>query len=47
MVAVAVTVLAGVLSLLLLSVVVQSWTKVWRQTDEIKQNRFFYGMFYS
>ena len=25
----------------------QSWTKGWRQIDEIKQNRFFYGMFYS
>ena len=23
----------------------QSWTKGWRQIDEIKQNRFFYGMF--
>ena len=26
---------------------VQSWTKGWRQIDKIKQNRFFYGMFYS
>ena len=26
---------------------VQSWTKGCRQIDEIKQNRFFYGMFYS
>ena len=25
----------------------QSWTKGWRQTDEIKQSRFFCGMFYS
>ena len=25
----------------------QSWTKGWRQIDETKQNRFFYGMFYS
>ena len=25
----------------------QSWTKGWRQIDKIKQNRFFYGMFYS
>ena len=25
----------------------QSWTKGWRQIDEIKQNRIFYGMFYS
>ena len=24
----------------------QFWTKGWRQIDEIKQNRFFYGMFY-
>ena len=24
---------------------VQSWTKDWRQIDEINQNRFFYGMF--
>ena len=23
----------------------QSWTKDWRQIDEINQNRFFYGMF--
>ena len=30
---------------LLLSV--QSWTKGWRQIHKIKQNRFFYGMFYS
>ena len=26
---------------------VQSWTKDWRQTHNIKQNRFFYGMCYS
>ena len=26
---------------------VQSWTKGWRQIHKIKQNRFFYGMFYS
>ena len=26
---------------------VQSWTKGLRQIDKIKQNRFFYGMFYS
>ena len=25
----------------------QSWTKGCRQIHEIKQNRFFYGMFYS
>ena len=25
----------------------QSWTKGWRQILEIKQNRFFYGMFYN
>ena len=25
----------------------QSWTNGWRQIDETKQNRFFYGMFYS
>ena len=23
---------------------IQSWTKGWRQIDEIKQNGFFYGM---
>ena len=25
----------------------ESWTKVWKQIHKIKQNRFFYGMFYS
>ena len=25
----------------------QSWTKGWRQIHKIKQNRFYYGMFYS
>ena len=25
----------------------QSWTKGWRQIHKIKQNKFFYGMFYS
>ena len=25
----------------------QNWTKGWRQIHKIKQNRFFYGMFYS
>ena len=25
----------------------QSWSKRWRQIHKIKQNRFFYGMFYS
>ena len=25
----------------------QSWTKECKQIDEIKQNGFFYGMFYS
>ena len=25
----------------------QSWTKGYRQIYKIKQNRFFYGMFYS
>ena len=25
----------------------QSWTKGWRKIDEIKQNRFFFGMVYS
>ena len=25
----------------------QSWTKGWREIHKIKQNRFFYGMFYS
>ena len=25
----------------------QSWSKGCRQTHEIKQNKFFYGMFYS
>ena len=25
----------------------QSWTKIWRQIAEIKQNRFFHGMFHS
>ena len=25
----------------------QSWTKGWRQSHKIKQNKFFYGMFYS
>ena len=26
---------------------IQSWKKGWRQIHKIKQNRFFYGMFYS
>ena len=25
----------------------QCWTKGWRKIHKIKQNRFFYGMFYS
>ena len=25
----------------------QSWTKAWRQIQKIRQNRFFYAMFYS
>ena len=25
----------------------ESWTKGWRQIQKFKQNRFFYGMFYS
>ena len=30
-----------------LNISLQSWTKGWRQIRKIRQNRFFYGMFYS
>ena len=35
------------LKTIMLLVELQSWTKSWRQIDEIKQNRFFYGLFYT
>ena len=35
------------LSVKMIKTCIQSWTKDWRQIHEIKQNSFFYGMFYS